>query len=142
VREIAPVALGDAEAARTRGRRIALGAVLTAALIALLIALRSLTMYAPEPPLPGQRDLTVSLAERRIDAPVVPTTRALLDVCIAATGVPITTASVQGIDDIRARITLSPRLDATTQRRLNGCLEDAVLDRRLLRVTAVADRPE
>lgn len=141
VRELPLASTPRVEAAHVRGRRIAVGAVLVGLLVGLLIALRSLTMYVPDPPRPGERDLTVSLSERRVDADVVPTTRALLDLCIAATAVPIREASVRGLDDTRARITLSPRLDEATQRRLNGCLEDAVLDRRLLDVTAVVDRP-
>jgi hypothetical protein len=141
VREVQPSTAARSDQAPGRGRRIAAGAVLVALLIGVLVTLRSLTMYVPEPPQPGARDLTVSLAERRIDAEVGPTTRTLLDLCIAATAVPVREASVRALDDSRARITLSPMLDEATQRRLNGCLEDAVLDRRLLTVTDVVDRP-
>jgi hypothetical protein len=141
VRELPPATAPQTDAARVRGRRIVAGSVLVAVVIGLVIALRSLTMYVPESPRPGERELTVSLSERRIDADVVPTTRTLVDLCLAATAVPIKQASVRGLDDTRARITLSPRLDEAAQRRLNGCLEDAVLDRRLLDVTEVIDRP-
>jgi hypothetical protein len=107
---------------------------------AVVVGLRSLTMYAPDPPQPGQRELTVTLQERRIDAEVGPTTRTILDHCIAATGSPITSATVRVIDDRQARILLTPRLDDAAQRRLDGCLQDLVLDRRLLAIVASTDR--
>lgn len=123
----------------SRGGRAA-AIVLLALAVAGVVVLRSLTMYAPEEPKAGERDLTVSMSERRIDANVVNTTKTLLDYCVAATGVPLTKAAVRPLDDQQAKVTLSPRLDEVTQRRLNGCLEDLVLDRRLLNVVAMVDR--
>jgi hypothetical protein len=140
VREPAPSRAGETQAlGGGRGGRVAV-VVLLALALAGVVVLRSLTMYAPEAPQPGERELTVSLSERRIDADVVSTTETLLDYCVAATGVPLSKAAVRPLDDQQAKVTISPRLDEVTQRRLNGCLEDLVLDRRLLNVVAMVDR--
>jgi hypothetical protein len=117
-----------------------IAAAILVAVAAAFVVLRSLTMYVPDPPRPGERVMTVTLSDRRIEAPVVATTEVMTNYCIAATGAPIDRASVVGIGGAGARILLSPRLDASTQRRLNGCLEDAILDRRSMHIDSIVDR--
>jgi hypothetical protein len=116
------------------------GLVATAATV---VIARDRLMTRPETPMPGERTYLLEVKRRGIDVDVVDTVRTLALTCRDRGRVPaLSVVDVRATAPDTATLTVEPVLGRYGAARFEGCLTDAVLERRvvgIVRITTDAD---
>lgn len=123
--------------------------VLALLLVGLLAAALSLTLVArhelmtrSEATTPGTLTYLLEVEGRRTDIPPTTSVGVLATYCRDHAGVPdLSLDAVRPVDDEHAELVVSPQLGQFAAARFQGCLRDAVLDRRSVSIESVTPMP-
>lgn len=127
---------------RRRTRLLAAGlAALLLAALAGTVLVREELMTRAVPVEPGTRTYLVEVEARRVAADPVTSVEVLADYCVSRAHVPsLVVDAVEPAGPGTARLVVHPVLGPFDQARFDGCLNDAVLDRRTTEITSVETR--
>lgn len=126
---------------RERVLAIMLVTVLAAALTLTLVARHEL-MVRSESTTPGTLTYLLEVEGRRTDIPATTSVDVLATYCRDHAGVPtLSVDAVRGVDAEHAELVVSPQLGKFGAARFQGCLRDAVLDRRSVSIESVTPMP-
>jgi len=124
-------------APRERALALLLVLLLSAALALTLVARQEL-MTRTEPTTPGTLTYLLEVEGRRTDIPATTSVDVLTAYCLDHAGAPdLSVDAVRAVDVEHAELVISPRLGQLGAARFQGCLRDAVLDRRSVSIESV-----
>jgi hypothetical protein len=126
---------------RERVLALLLVTVLAAALTLTLVARHEL-MARSESTTPGTVTYLLEVEGRRTDIPTTSSVDVLATYCRDHAGVPtLSVDAIRGVDAEHAELVVSPQLGRFGAARFQGCLRDAVLDRRSVSIESVTSTP-
>jgi hypothetical protein len=128
-------------APRERALALLLVLLLGAALALTLVARQEL-MTRTESTTPGTLTYLLEVEGRRTDIPTTTSVDFLATYCRDHAGVPtLSVEAIHGVDAKHAELVVSPQLGRFGAARFQGCLRDAVLDRRSVSIESVTSAP-
>ena len=114
-----------------------LAAGLVAAVVTIVIA-RDRLMTRPETPVPGERTYLLEVRGRGTDVDVIDTVETLALTCRDRGRVPVLSVlDVQATAAATAELTVEPVLGRYGAARFEGCLTDAILERRVVEIVSI-----
>jgi hypothetical protein len=126
---------------RERVMALLLVALLTGAVTLTLVARHEL-MVRSESTTPGTLTYLLEVETRRTDIPTTTSVDVLATFCRDHAGVPtLSVEAIHGVDAKHAELVVSPQLGRFGAARFQGCLRDAVLERRSVSIESVTSAP-
>ena len=123
-------------------KRAVLAVLAVAALVAGIDVLADMTQDRPDPVLPGSRsEIVLDVASRDRQESDFLAAQGLWGACQGTVRQRLVDPGVVEVDGGRFRLETEPALGEHAWRRLQGCLEDATLDRIKARVVSKRDLP-